>query len=282
MKFERLSREYATLWDNMEITRLHKSIERTAARIVQHRARYEFVQSATRVPWYVVGIIHALETGLRFDRHLHNGDPLTARTRLVPAGRPRGQAPFTFEQSCQDALCMKGYDALPDWTIERICWALENYNGWGYRRYHPKTLSPYLWSGANHYRAGKYVADGKWSSSAVSSQAGAMPLLREIMRLCADVRPVSMYEATADPTETSPVSNSSADEKSQAPAVTAGTVGGGIGLNMLAGDPVGMTGAAVALKGNVGSLLSGIDLALWSVPLLAGAAAVAYIWWVRR
>lgn len=67
-----------------------------------------------------------------------------------------------------------------------------------------------------------------------------------------------------------------------APAVIAGTVGGGIGLNMLAADPVGMTAAAVALKGNVGSLVSGVDLALWSVPLFLGAGLIAYLAWAWR
>jgi hypothetical protein len=57
---------------------------------------------------------------------------------------------------------------------------LEGYNGWGYRNHHPAVKSPYLWSGSNHYRAGKYVADGTWSDTAVSSQCGAATLLRRL------------------------------------------------------------------------------------------------------
>lgn len=236
--FNSLSREYATLWDSMEIVRLQSSIERSAARILENRARYEAIEQLTRVPWFVVGIIHSLESGLRFDRHLHNGDPLTRKTRLVPRGRPvgMGDGPFTFEQSATDALRMKGYDQIEDWPVERIAWALERYNGWGYRRYHPSTLSPYLWSGTNHYSAGKYVADGKWSSSAVSQQSGGMALLKQIYTTCTDIKLTSLYEADAqEPDEHSPASNSKTDTEPQKPMmvglgtlITGGTISAGI------------------------------------------------------
>jgi lysozyme family protein len=45
------------------------------------------------VPWYLVGIIHYRECSLYFSRHLHNGEPLTERTRRVPAGRPASGGP---------------------------------------------------------------------------------------------------------------------------------------------------------------------------------------------
>jgi len=281
MKFDKLAREYATLWDNMEITRLHRSIERTADRIIENRARYEVIEASTGVPWFVVGIIHSLETGLRFDRHLHNGDPLTAKTKLVPAGRPLGHAPFTFEQSCQDALCMKAYDKISAWPIERIAWALENYNGWGYRKYR-KILSPYLWSGSNHYRAGKYVADGKWSSTAVSTQSGGMPLLKAIADKCPDVQIVSMFGATPDPEQPSPASNASASEPVVSPGAAAVGGTGIIGGGALLADPAGVTSTAVAVKSNAGQLLSGVDLVTWGVPLIIGVAVLAFLYWSRK
>jgi microcystin-dependent protein len=54
----------------------------------------------------VIGIIHAMECSKfpECSQHLHNGDPLYRRTRLVPAGRPaKGTAPFSFEESAIDA-----------------------------------------------------------------------------------------------------------------------------------------------------------------------------------
>ncbi len=41
-------------------------------------------------------------------------------------------------------------------------------------------LSPYLWSFSTHYQCGKYVADGRWSETAVSKQCGAAVLLRRL------------------------------------------------------------------------------------------------------
>src|SRR5690349_17054127 len=67
-------------------------------RIANNQSRYQSVADSTRVPWYVIGVIHSMEAGLSFKCHLHNGDPLNARTIHVPAGRPAaGDPPFTWE-----------------------------------------------------------------------------------------------------------------------------------------------------------------------------------------
>lgn len=62
----------------------------------------------------------------------------------------------------------------------------------------------------------------------------------------------------------------------------ASTAGGGLGLNLLAGDPVGMTSAAVALKGNTTQLMAGVDLTTWGVPALILLAAGGLIFYLRR
>jgi lysozyme family protein len=140
-----------------------------------------------------VALIHSLESGLSFSSHLHNGDPLTARTTHVPAGRPVANPtanpkqapgatnPYTWEESAADALRQKGLNTWTDWTIVASLYKLEAYNGWGYRMYHSTVLSPYLWSYTNHYTKGKYAADGKWNANLVSSQAGAAAILREMV-----------------------------------------------------------------------------------------------------
>ena len=112
------------------------------------------------------------------------------RTRQVPKGRPAfGEPPFSWEQSALDALTMPPHSLhrVSAWTIERIAYELEKYNGFGYRRFHPGVKSPYLWSYSNHYTAGKYVADGQWSSAAESTQCGAMVLIRRLAALDASV-----------------------------------------------------------------------------------------------
>jgi hypothetical protein len=128
-----------------------------------------------------VALIHNLEARGDFTRHLHNGDPLTARTVQVPAGRPRsGSPPFTWEESAVDALEYDGLTRVTDWSIEHLAFLFEGFNGWGYRLYHPHVKSPYLWSYSNHYTQGKYVGDGQWSETAVSRQCGAMVLLKRL------------------------------------------------------------------------------------------------------
>jgi len=190
--FELLETEYGLLWDSMTIRATKAAdINSTANKIIANKARYEEVQSALGVPWFMVGAIHAMECGLRFDRHLHCGDPLTARTVHVPKGRPVSNPKdgkcYSWLESAMDALTMKNLQAIKVWSVERICFELERYNGWGYRNYHSETLSPYLWSGSNHYSQGKYIADGKWSATAVSGQSGAMALIKRVSELDASV-----------------------------------------------------------------------------------------------
>ncbi len=97
-----------------------------------------------------------MEASQNFTRHLHNGDPLTARTRQVPAGRPRtGNPPFTWEASATDALTLDGFNSWTDWTVAGALFKLERFNGSGYRLYHPQVKSPYLWSFSNHYTEGQ-------------------------------------------------------------------------------------------------------------------------------
>lgn len=183
--FEALRSEYAELWATMELrANMLPAVTATARKIISGREKYSAVERVTGVPWWIVGTIHAMECGLKWDRHLHNGDPLTARTRLVPAGRPKsGKPPYTWHESACDALLMKGFDKVPVWDMPRVCYELERYNGWGYRNFHPETLSPYLWSGTTHYTRGKYVADHVWSATAVSGQSGALALIKRIAEL---------------------------------------------------------------------------------------------------
>jgi lysozyme family protein len=141
-----------------------------------------YSNSSGRVPWWWVAITHNLESGANFKGHLHNGDPLTARTRQVPAGRPlTGTPPFTWEESARDALQLKGLFTQTDWNIARCLFEWERYNGFGYvaRRIN----SPYVWSFTTLYDRGKYVADGKFDSMAVSGQCGAAATLKAMIEL---------------------------------------------------------------------------------------------------
>jgi lysozyme family protein len=183
--FDDLRAEYATLWTEMVIDEAKVSeIDHIVGTIQTNRTRYATVERATGVPWYVIAILHSLEANLNFSCHLHNGDPLTARTVHVPVGRPiTGSPPFSWEDSAMDALDYDGLSKNHDWSIEHTAYVVEGFNGWGYRLNHPEVLSPYLWSFSNLYSHGKYIGDHEWSSTAVSDQCGAMPLIHRLQEV---------------------------------------------------------------------------------------------------
>ena len=146
-------------------------------RLEAGRRRYETVSKQTGVPWFVIGILHQVETNGNFDVHFHNGDPLGQRTVSVPAGRPTlGSPPFTWEESALDALQANQMSMVSVWTIEEALYQIERFNGLGYRK--RGINSPYLWAGSNHYTSGTYTTDGGFNAKAVSRLVGAAVLLK--------------------------------------------------------------------------------------------------------
>lgn len=178
--YRELEPEYMALWDDLRVLAPERA-RPVLLRIAANQDRYVQAGLELDIPWRWVAIIHQMESDGRFDRHLHNGDPLTARTVHVPTGRPaRGRPPFTWMASAVDALTLKNLDQERDWSIPRQLWHFESWNGWGYRRRN-RPPSPYLWAGSNHERPGKFVADGTYDRTAVSRQVGAAVLLRMLL-----------------------------------------------------------------------------------------------------
>lgn len=90
-------------------------------RLTQGQAIYQQVGTELNIPWVFIGITHGMECGFNFKAHLHNGDPLSARTVQVPKGRPAtGNPPFTWSQSARDALIYKGYHQVTDWSVPHM------------------------------------------------------------------------------------------------------------------------------------------------------------------
>jgi len=177
-----LKTEYENLFNACIIAskRLPK-VEELCGKLAANQDRYRAVGDKLGIPWFFIAVVHNMEASQSFKGHLHNGDPLKARTVQVPAGRPKsGEPPFTWEQSAEDALTMRGLGANVDWSLTGLLYQIEGYNGWGYRLHHQHVLTPYLWSFSNHYVSGKYVEDGTWSDTAVSAQCGAAVLLRRL------------------------------------------------------------------------------------------------------
>lgn len=173
--------EYEELFDTC-IARPDKidKVNWCAKKLLDKQDEYIAVGDALNIPWWFIGAIHGLESGFAFDRHLHNGDPLTARTKRVPPGRPvDGAPPFVWEVSARDALRYMKLDQWGDWSVSGALYQWEAYNGFGYRKY--KINSPYLWSFSNHYDRGRYIRDHVFDTEATSNQCGAATLLRSLV-----------------------------------------------------------------------------------------------------
>ena len=142
--------------------------------------RYREVERRSAVPWWYAGLLHSMEASFDFDEHIHNGDPLSAQTVNVPAGRPPlWTAGMTWEDSAVDALTeAKNLDEVTDWSLGAILLMMEKWNGLGYRKH--GLYSPFLWSGSTYYKKGKYVRDGIFDAEKVSGQCGVAIVLKRM------------------------------------------------------------------------------------------------------
>ncbi|MFC0220557.1 hypothetical protein ACFFJ7_19450 [Pseudochelatococcus lubricantis] len=179
--FETLKAGYETLFARARILDNWKgTVAWYVAKIRKGRARYEAVAEKSGVPWWFIAIVHGMEASFSFTGHLHNGDPLAARTVQVPKGRPKvWNPPSDWNSSALDALEIEGFFHQPDWSLARVLYRFEGFNGYGY---HALGInSPYLWSFSDQWTKGKFVADHKFDPNAASKQCGAAVMLRALV-----------------------------------------------------------------------------------------------------
>lgn len=174
-----LTRANAKRWANAKPTR-EAEAAKVALRLYKARQRYQAVERQTGVPWLAIAVIHERESSQNWMGSLAQGDPWDRVSIHVPAGR----GPFaSWEAAAIDALvkCPPFLARHKDWSIAAALTALETYNGIGYAA--RGVPSPYLWSGTNQYRAGKYVRDGVYDPGKVDSQLGCAALIIALMEL---------------------------------------------------------------------------------------------------
>ncbi len=168
---------YAKQWDAMATKAVRKAeFDKLAKRLIAHKAEYQDIEKATKVPWAMVALLHLRESNADFGTYLGNGQSLSRRTTIVPKGR----GPFnSFKAGAIDALKIDGLASVKDWRLEKVLYHSELFNGAGYdMRGLP---SPYIWGGTNQQKPGKYVSDGKWSSTVMDTQPGVAPILKAMM-----------------------------------------------------------------------------------------------------
>ena len=181
-------RHHERLWDSVEINGSQVfRIDKVIAMYLENKDRYTAIEKMRTggVPAPVIFTLHGRESTWSFKKHLHEGSPLTGRTKWVPKGRPKAPpgngSVYTFEESAEDVLYKLKDLESQDWTkCNDTLYNIEKYNGLGYLKYHKDVNSPYLWSGTNHYYRGKYVSDGKFSRTAKDKQLGTCAILKRM------------------------------------------------------------------------------------------------------
>jgi lysozyme family protein len=174
-----LSAANARRWANARLTRKTEAAS-VAARLHRAKARYQAVEAKTGVPWFIIAVIHERESSQDWRGSLAQGDPWDRVSIHVPAGR----GPFaSWEAAAIDALvaCPPFLARHRDWSAAGALTALETYNGIGYAA--RGAPSPYVWSGTDQYRSGKYVRDGVYDPGRVDPQLGCAAILAAMVAL---------------------------------------------------------------------------------------------------
>lgn len=167
---------------SLDTTRFSHDISNFKEIYESNEAIYKEIARRTGIPSELIAAIHYRESGCNFSTYLHNGDPLGKPTTHVPEGIYFDN----FVDAAVDALWGKvylreRYELTSDSNDMAAMMAFaEAYNGLGYYNYHDDTLSPYVYSGTNVYKKGKYVSDGKYSPETIDAQPGVFLLLKSL------------------------------------------------------------------------------------------------------
>jgi lysozyme family protein len=201
----------AKRWALAKLTR-EAEFTQPAKVAVANKGRYLAIARQASMPdiaWVFIAVSHYRESSQDFATNLAQGDPWNKVSVHVPAGR----GPFkSFEDAAVDALakCSPYAARLKDWSIGGMLTNLERYNGIGYAN--KGIPSPYIWSGTDQYRSGKYVRDGVFDPNTVDKQLGCAGLILTMMQLDPSIsfdgtaKPQTQpAEAKAQPTGTPPV-----------------------------------------------------------------------------
>jgi lysozyme family protein len=158
-----------------------RDLEKFLAHWETHEERYKTAGTAADVPPELIAAIHWRESHGDFKTYLHQGDPLGRPAVHWPTDIPvfsvwedAAAHALGQKQSKLDALEIKATTADPTALLTFA----EAYNGLGY--YNGGRVSPYVFSGTDQYRSGKFVADGRYKRNTVDQQLGVATLLRAL------------------------------------------------------------------------------------------------------
>jgi lysozyme family protein len=185
--------ENQALWEKAIVPPAkQRDVRAVALRLTQTSAKNQYlaIAPATRVPWWVIAVIHERESGQDFQCQLGQGDPLNRISRHVPRGRGPflehlSDAPYygAFYRCALDALinCPPYATRWTDWSAGGTLTLLELYNGLGYEYRHEH--SPYIWGATNQEQPGKFTGDGIYSKDVWDTQIGCAAMLKSMMEI---------------------------------------------------------------------------------------------------
>lgn len=199
-----LQQTNAKRWANAKLTRNFASVARSLV-APGAKAQYQLVEQKTGVPWYFIAVVHEREASQDWTGSLAQGDPWNKVSVHVPVGR----GPFrSWAAAAVDALtnCSPYAARNKDWSVGSLLTRLEEYNGLGYAA--RGLPSPYIWSGTDQYKSGKYVRDGVFNPDVIDSQLGCAGLLMTMMQLDKSIELGKPVVETAPPSITKPAAGS--------------------------------------------------------------------------
>jgi lysozyme family protein len=211
--FEESRAGYLAMWTRAKLLDAKRAAALNIARKISdsvHRSAFQAVEAATGVPWYVVGCLLERESDGNLNTYLGNGQRLSEVTSLVPAGRGPFKGPTAFLDGAVDALKHEGMTGITDWSIERILYWCERFNGQGY---FGRGNSPYIWSWTDQYTSGKFVDEqpgvkAHYDPTHVDEQPGVAAILKALAEIYPDIaaklasRPAAI---PSSPQETKPM-----------------------------------------------------------------------------
>ena len=159
----------------------NSTLNKFGKKYTKNKKKYKNISKRTKLPPQLIAAIHYRESSCNFKTYLHNGDPLGKPTIHVPKG-------IYFEKFTDAAV-----DALKEKNKFRKKYKLkadskdmaamlsfaEVYNGLGY--FNKGVVSPYIYSGTNLYKKGKFVSDGSYNASVTDKQPGVYILIKKII-----------------------------------------------------------------------------------------------------
>lgn len=180
--FQTLEPEYAALIAAARIRpECEHVLEITGQRLLHDKATYAEVSAKTAVPIAVLMALSEREMSGNLHCYLGNGQRLTMRTTIVPAGR----GPFPdFVAGALDALHLDHIDQVAStigWSMASAAYESEEWNGEGYR--HMGIPSPYVFGGTTVQKPGKYIRDHDFDRSVMDPQLGTIAIIEKLIEL---------------------------------------------------------------------------------------------------